>query len=85
MLGYLGIFSARAWTAKKVAAMVTDGGPFRDAEGVLQDGLPVWCGGISAPPSVAGLTFVNWASDRLRRRGRVYPNDLVVVDRMGPC
>ena len=25
-----------------------------------QTGLPVWCNGVAAPPSVAGLTFVGW-------------------------
>ena len=42
-----------------VAALVTDG-VVRDAAGVLGTGLPVWCQGVAAPPSVAGLTFVNW-------------------------
>jgi hypothetical protein len=42
-----------------VAALVTDG-VVRDMAGVLGTGLPVWCGGAAAPPSVAGLTFVNW-------------------------
>src|ERR1700730_5022016 len=42
-----------------VAALVTDG-VVRDLEGVLGTGLPVWCDGFAAPPSVAGLTFVGW-------------------------
>src|SRR6187549_3452527 len=42
-----------------VAALVTDG-VVRDVGGVLGTGLPVWCQGVAAPPSVAGLTFVNW-------------------------
>ena len=42
-----------------VAALVTDGA-VRDAVGVRGTGLPVWCQGIAAPPSVAGLTFVGW-------------------------
>jgi regulator of RNase E activity RraA len=44
---------------REVAALVTDG-VMRDAAGVLATGLPVWCQGVAAPPSVAGLTFVNW-------------------------
>src|SRR5918995_4870334 len=36
-----------------VAALVTDG-VVRDLEGVLGTGLPVWCDGTAAPPSVAG-------------------------------
>src|ERR1700727_1514749 len=42
-----------------VAALVTDG-VVRDVAGVIGTGLPVWCKGAAAPPSVAGLTFVNW-------------------------
>ena len=42
-----------------VAALVTDG-VVRDVAGVIGTGLPVWCQGGAAPPSVAGLTFVGW-------------------------
>ncbi|MDH5338573.1 MAG: ribonuclease activity regulator RraA, partial [Rubrivivax sp.] len=42
---------------RHVAALVTDG-VVRDLPGVLESGLPVWCQGTAAPPSVAGLTFV---------------------------
>ena len=44
---------------RKVTALVTDGA-VRDLEGVLGTGMPVWCDGAAAPPSVAGLTFVGW-------------------------
>ena len=40
-----------------VTALVTDGA-VRDAAGVLATGLSVWCQGVAAPPSYAGLTFV---------------------------
>src|SRR5580692_2873899 len=36
-----------------VAALVTDG-VMRDVAGVRVTGLPVWCDGAAAPPSVAG-------------------------------
>jgi regulator of RNase E activity RraA len=42
-----------------VAALVTDG-VMRDAVGVEGTKLPVWCSGVAAPASVAGLTFVGW-------------------------
>lgn len=42
-----------------VAALVTDGA-VRDVAGVSATGLPVWCAGGAAPPSVAGLTFGGW-------------------------
>ena len=44
---------------RQVAALVTDGA-LRDLAGIRGVGLPVWCNGIAAPPSVAGLTFVGW-------------------------
>src|ERR1700716_897860 len=42
-----------------VTALVTDG-VVRDVTGVLATGLPGWCQGGAAPPSVARLTFANW-------------------------
>src|SRR5438045_2099388 len=42
-----------------VAALVTDG-VVRDVAGVRATKLPVWCQGGAAPPSVGGLTFVDW-------------------------
>jgi regulator of RNase E activity RraA len=62
-----------------VAALVTDG-MVRDATGVLGTGLPVWCQGVAAPPSVAGLTFVNWQEPIGCGGVAVYPDDVVVAD-----
>jgi regulator of RNase E activity RraA len=62
-----------------VAALVTDG-VVRDAAGVLGTGLPVWCQGVAAPPSVAGLTFVNWQEPIGCAGVAVYPDDVVVAD-----
>ena len=64
---------------RNVAALVTDG-VVRDASGVLATGLPVWCQGVAAPPSVAGLTFVNWQEPIGCGGVAVYPNDVVVAD-----
>ncbi|WP_188607217.1 ribonuclease activity regulator RraA [Chelatococcus reniformis] len=64
---------------KGVAALVTDG-VVRDLAGVLAAGLPVWCQGAAAPPSVAGLTFVNWQEPIACGGVAVYPDDLIVVD-----
>ena len=62
-----------------VKALITDG-VVRDVAGVLATGLPVWCQGAAAPPSVAGLTFVAW-QDAIGCGGvAVFPNDVVVVD-----
>jgi regulator of RNase E activity RraA len=62
-----------------VAALVTDG-VVRDAAGVLATGLPVWSAGVAAPPSVAGLTFVNWQEPIGCGGVAVFPNDIIVVD-----
>ena len=62
-----------------VAALVTDG-VLRDVAGVRGTGLPVWCQGAAAPPSVAGLTFVSWQEPIGCGGVAVFPNDVVVVD-----
>ena len=65
-----------------VAALVTDG-VVRDVAGVLGTGLPVWCSGVAAPPSVAGLTFVGWQEPIDCGGVAVFPNDVIVVDQDG--
>jgi len=65
-----------------VAALVTDG-VVRDVAGVLGTGLPVWCQGTAAPPSVAGLTFVGWQEPIDCGGVAVFPNDVIVVDADG--
>jgi regulator of RNase E activity RraA len=64
---------------RNVKALVTDG-VVRDISGVLATGLRVWSGGAAAPPSVAGLTFVNWQEPIGCGGVAVYPNDIVVLD-----
>jgi regulator of RNase E activity RraA len=65
-----------------VAALVSDG-VVRDIAGVLETGLPVWCQGTAAPPSVAGLTFVGWQEPIDCGGVAVFPNDVIVVDQDG--
>jgi regulator of RNase E activity RraA len=67
---------------RAVAALVTDG-VVRDVAGVLATGLPVWCRGVAAPPSVAGLTFVGWQEPIDCGGVAVFPNDVIVVDADG--
>src|SRR5881227_759538 len=64
---------------KGVAALVTDG-VMRDVAGVRATGLPVWCQGAAAPPSVAGLTFVNWQEPIGCGGVAVFPGDVIVAD-----
>jgi regulator of RNase E activity RraA len=65
-----------------VAALVTDG-VVRDVSGVLATSLPVWCQGVAAPPSVAGLTFVGWQEPIDCGGVAVFPNDVISVDQVG--
>jgi regulator of RNase E activity RraA len=65
-----------------VGGLVTDG-VVRDLAGVLGTGLPVWCNGAAAPPSVAGLTFVNWQEAIGCGGVAIFPDDVIVVDADG--
>jgi regulator of RNase E activity RraA len=67
---------------RDVAALVTDG-VIRDCAGILETELPVWCQGVAAPPSVAGLTFVGWQQPIACGGVAVFPDDIVMVDRDG--
>lgn len=67
---------------RNVAALISDG-VVRDLEGVLGSGLPVWCDGMAAPPSVAGLTFVGWQQPIACGGVAVFPGDVVVADKDG--
>ena len=52
-------------------------------DGVIGSGLPVWCQGVAAPPSVAALTFVGWQEPVGCGGVAVIPNDVVVADADG--
>jgi len=77
--GIFGDILCARMAKRGVAALVTDG-VVRDLAGVLSTGLPVWCSGAAAPPSVAGLTFVNWQEPIGCGGVAVFPDDLIVVD-----
>lgn len=77
--GIFGDILAARMAFRGVAGLVADG-VMRDAAGVLATGLPVWCSGVAAPPSVAGLTFVGWQEPIGCGGVAVFPDDVVVVD-----
>ena len=77
--GIFGDILCARMAKRGVAALVTDG-VVRDLAGVLSTGLPVWCSGVAAPPSVAGLTFVGWQQPIGCGGVAVFPDDVVVVD-----
>src|SRR6201995_3997669 len=80
--GIFGDILCARMAKRGVAALVTDG-VVRDVAGVLGTGLPVWCSGAAAPPSVAGLTFVGWQEPIACGGVAVFPNDVIVVDSDG--
>ncbi|AEA60320.1 MULTISPECIES: ribonuclease activity regulator RraA [Burkholderia] len=80
--GIFGDILCQRMQQRGVAALITDG-VVRDVAGVLDTQLPVWCSGVAAPPSVAGLTFVNWQEPIGCGGVAVFPNDLIVVDADG--
>lgn len=80
--GIFGDILCARMVKRGVAGLVTDG-VVRDAEGVLGTGMKVWCDGVAAPPSVAGLTFVGWQEPIACGGVAVFPDDIVVVDQDG--
>jgi regulator of RNase E activity RraA len=77
--GIFGDILCARMAKRGVAALVTDG-VVRDVVGVLATGLPVYCRGAAAPPSVAGLTFVAWGQPIGCGGVAVFPDDVVVID-----
>jgi len=77
--GIFGDILCSRMVKRGVAALVTDG-VVRDGAGVLGTGLPVWCDGVAAPPSVAGLTFVDWQEPIGCGGVAIFPDDVIVVD-----
>ena len=80
--GIFGDILCARMAKRNVAALVSDG-VVRDLAGVLGTGLPVWCAGVAAPASVAGLTFVDWQAPVGCGGVAVFPNDVIVADRDG--
>jgi regulator of RNase E activity RraA len=80
--GIFGDILCARMARRGVAALITDG-VVRDIAGVLATGLPVWCQGAAAPPSVAGLTFVGWQEPIACGGVAVLPDDVIVSDRDG--
>lgn len=80
--GIFGDILCARMARRGVAALVTDGA-VRDLAGVRGTGLAVWCKGVAAPPSVAGLTFVGWQEPVGCGGVAVFPDDVVVADEDG--
>ncbi len=77
--GVFGDILCARMAARGVGALVTDG-VVRDRAGVEATGLPVWCAGAAAPPSVAALHFVGWGETIGCGGVCVAPGDLIAAD-----
>src|SRR4051812_27414654 len=77
--GIFGDILCARMVKRGVAALITDG-VVRDIAGVNKTELPLWCSGVAAPPSVAGLTFVGWQEPIGCGGVAVFPDDVVVAD-----
>ena len=77
--GILGDILCARMKKRGLAGLVTDGA-LRDGDGVAAVGLPVWCAGLAAPPSIAELTFVGWGEPIGCGGVCVMPGDIVVAD-----
>lgn len=77
--GFWGDILCARMAVRGVAGLVSDGA-VRDLAGVLSTGLPVWANGTAAPPSVAGLTFVDWQQPIGCGGVAVFPGDVIVAD-----
>jgi regulator of RNase E activity RraA len=77
--GFWGDILCARMAKRGVAALVSDGA-VRDLAGVLSTELPIWASGAAAPPSVAGLTFVDWQQPIGCGGVAVFPDDVIVAD-----
>lgn len=80
--GIFGDILCARMAKKDIAGLITDG-VVRDLDGVLRSRLKVWCSGVAAPPSVAGLTFVDWQRPIGCGGVAIFPGDLLVADADG--
>ena len=80
--GVFGDILCARMVQRGVSALITDGA-VRDVEGVRRTGLPVWCSGVSAPPSVAQLTFVDWQQPIGCGGVAIFPDDILIADQDG--
>ncbi len=80
--GFWGDILCARMKYRGVAGLVSDGA-VRDVAGVLATELPVWSAGVAAPPSVAGLTFVDWQQPIGCGGVAVFPDDVIVADQDG--
>lgn len=80
--GVFGDILCARMVRRGAVGLITDGA-VRDVEGIRRTGLPVWCSGVSAPPSVAQLTFVDWQQPIGCGGVAIFPDDILIADQDG--
>jgi regulator of RNase E activity RraA len=80
--GIFGDILCKRMAKREVAALITDGA-MRDAVGIKETGLPVWCSGLASPASVGALTFVGWQEPIACGGVAVFPGDWIIADEDG--
>ena len=80
--GIFGDILCERMARRGVAGLITDG-VVRDGAGCLKTGLPIFAQGVAAPPSIAGLTFVNWQEPIACGGVAIFPDDTIVADQDG--
>lgn len=80
--GTLGDILLLRMRQRGAVAAVSDGA-VRDAVGCRAVGLPVFCAGVAAPPSIAGLVFAGWEQPIGCGGVAVLPGDILAGDEDG--
>lgn len=80
--GTLGDILLLRMCKRGVIAAVSDGA-MRDVAGIRAVGIPVFCSGTAAPPSIGGLVFAGWEEPVACGGVTVLPGDIVAGDEDG--
>lgn len=78
----LGDILAARLKARGCMGVISDG-PMRDVEAVREVGLPMFCTGSAAPPSITKLLFAGWQEVIGCGGVAIRPDDIVVADEDG--
>lgn len=77
--GTLGDILLQRLKIRGCVGVVSDGA-MRDVADMIAVGLPVFCNGVTAPPSITGLHFIDWERPIGCGGVAVFPGDVAVAD-----
>ena len=80
--GTLGDILLQRLKVRGCVGVVSDGA-MRDIADMRAVGLPIFCSGVAAPPSITGLFFADWQLPIGCGDVAVFPGDIVVADEDG--